>query len=154
MAKYTVGDYLGQDSTEYLVYRLLSRWQQSIEQLRAEIPKVTYQPKLVSVDVNTYQGNESRIAYTQIGIRDSQNRSYAKVEISFSGDSATYLNLHILNTARVCKPAIDTFVVGEYLQSRDGLKLRLKPNGDIQFDEDAAVQSASATAYLLVQWLD
>lgn len=83
-----------------------------------------------------------------------KNRSYAKIEIRFSGDSATYLNLHILNTSRVCKPAIDTFVVGEYLQSRDGLKLRLKPNGDIQFDEDAAVQSASATAYLLVQWLD
>lgn len=154
MAKYTVGDYLGQDSTEYLVYQLLSRWQQSVEQIRAEIPKVNYQPRLVSVDVNTYHGNESRIAYNQIGSRDSQNRSYAKVEISFSGDSTTYLNLHILNTARVCKPAIDTFAVGEYLQSRDDLKLRLKPNGDIQFDEDATVQSASATAYLLVQWLD
>lgn len=154
MAKYTVGDYLGQDSTEYLVYQLLSRWQQSVEQLRAEIPKVNYQPRLVSVDVNTYHGNESRIAYNQIGSRDSQNRSYAKIEISFSGDSATYLNLHILNTTRVCKPAIDTFAVGEYLQSLDGLKLRLKPNGDIQFDEDATVQSASATAYLLVQWLD
>ena len=154
MAKYTVGDYLGQDSTEYLVYQLLSRWQQTVEQLRAEIPKVNYQPRLVSVDVNTYQGNESRISYTQIGNRDSQNRSYAKVEISFSGDSAAYLNLHILNTSRVCKPAIDTFAVGEYLQSRDGLKLRLKPNGDIQFDEDATVQSASAAAYLLVQWLD
>lgn len=154
MAKYTVGDYLGQDSTEYLVYQLLSRWQQSVEQLRSEIPKVNYQPRLVSVDVNTYQGNESRIAYTQIGNRDFQNRSYAKIEISFSGDSATYLNLHILNTSRVCKPAIDTFAVGEYLQSLDGLKLRLKPNGDIQFDEDATVQSASATAYLLVQWLD
>lgn len=154
MAKYTVGDYLGQDSTEYLVYQLLSRWQQSVEQIRAEIPKVNYQPRLVSVDVNTYHGNESRIAYNQIGSRDSQNRSYAKIEISFSGDSATYLNLHILNTARVCKPAIDTFAVGEYLQSRDGLKLRLKSNGDIQFDEDATVQSASATAYLLVQWLD
>lgn len=154
MAKYTVGDYLGQDSTEYLVYQLLSRWQQSVEQIRAEIPKVNYQPRLVSVDVNTYHGNESRIAYNQIGIRDSQNRSYAKVEISFSGDSTTYLNLHTLNTTRVCKPAIDTFAVGEYLQSRDGLKLRLKPNGDIQFDEDATVQSASATAYLLVQWLD
>lgn len=154
MAKYTVGDYLGQGSTEYLVYQLLSRWQQSVEQIRAEIPKVNYQPRLVSVDVNTYHGNESRIAYNQIGSRDSQNRSYAKVEISFSGDSTTYLNLHILNTTRVCKPAIDTFAVGEYLQSRDGLKLRLKPNGDIQFDEDATVQSASATAYLLVQWLD
>lgn len=154
MAKYTEGDYLGQDSTEYLVYQLLSRWQQSVDQLRAEIPKVDYQPSLVSVDVNTYQGNESRIAYTQIGNRDAQNRSYAKVEISFSGDSATYLNLHILNSSRVCKPAIDTFAVGEYLQSRDGLKLRLKPNGDIQFDADATVQSASATAYLLVQWLD
>lgn len=154
MANYTEGDYLGQDSTEYLVYRLLSRWQQSVEQLRAEIPKVSYQPRLVSVDVGTYQGNESKIAYTQIGIRDSQNRSYAKIEISFSGDSATYLNLHMLNTMRVCKPAIDTFAVGEYLQSRDGLKLRLKPNGDIQFDEDATVESASATAYLLVQWLD
>lgn len=154
MAKYTVGDYLGQDSTEYLVYQLLSRWQKSVEQLRAEIPKVNYQPRLVSVDVNTYQGNESRISYTQIGNRDSQNRSYAKIEISFSGDSTTYLNLHILNTSRVCKPAIDTFAVGEYLQSRDGLKLRLKPNGDLQFDEDATVQSASATAYLLVQWLD
>lgn len=154
MAKYTVGDYLGQDSTEYLVYQLLSRWQQSVEQLRSEIPKVNYQPRLISVDVNTYHGNESRIAYNQIGSRDSQNRSYAKVEISFSGDSTTYLNLHILNTTRVCKPAIDTFAVGEYLQSLDGLKLRLKPNGDIQFDEDATVQSASATAYLLVQWLD
>jgi len=154
MAKYTTGDYPGQDSTEYLVYQLLSRWQQSVEQLRTEIPKVSYQPTLVSIDVNTYQDNESRIAYTQIGSRDSQNRSYAKVEISFSGDSTTYLNLHILNTTRVCKPAIDTFAVGEYLQSRDGLKLRLKPNGDIQFDEDATIQSASATAYLLVQWLD
>ena len=154
MANYTVGEYLGQDSTEYLVYQLLSRWQQSVEQLRAEIPKVNCQPRLVSVDVDTYQGNESRIAYTQIGSRDSQNRSYAKVEISFSGDSTTYLNLHILNTARVCKPAIDTFAVGEYLQSRDGLKLRLKTNGDIQFDEDATVQSASANAYLLVQLLD
>jgi len=154
MAKYTVGDYLGQDSTEYLVYQLLSRWLQSVEQLRAEIPKVNYQPRLVSVDVNTHQGNESRIAYTQIGSRDSQNRSYAKVEISFSGDSATYLNLHILNTTRVCKPAIDTYAVGEYLQSRDELKLRLKPNGDIQFDEDATIQSASATTYLLVEWLD
>jgi hypothetical protein len=154
MAKYTVGDYLGQDSTEYLVYQLLSRWQQSVEQIRAEIPKVNYQPRLVSVDVNTYHGNESRIAYNQIGSRDSQNRSYAKVEISFSGDSTAYLNLHILNTSRVCKPAIDTFAVGEYLQSRDGLKLRLKPNGDIQFDEDATVQSASAAAYLLVRWLD
>lgn len=154
MAKYTVGDYLGQDSTEYLVYQLLSRWQQTVEQLHAEIPKVNYQPRLISVDVDTYQGNESKIAYTQIGNRDSQNRSYAKIEISFSGDSATYLNLHILNTSRVCKPAIDTFAVGEYLQSRDGLKLCLKPNGDIQFDEDATVQSASAAAYLLVQWLD
>lgn len=154
MAKYTVGDYLGQDSTEYLVYQLLSRWQQSVEQLRTEIPEVSYQTRLVSVDVNTYQGNEAQIAYTQIGSRDAQNRSYAKVEISFSGDSTTYLNLHILNTSRICKPAIDTFAVGEYLQSRDGLKLRLKSNGDIQFDEDAIVQSASAAAYLLVQWLD
>ena len=154
MAKYTVGDYLGQDSTEYLVYQLLSKWQQTVEQLHAEIPKVNYQPRLISVDADTYQGNESKIAYTQIGNRDSQNRSYAKVEISFSGDSATYLNLYVLNTSRVCKPAIDTFAVGEYLQSRDGLKLCLKPNGDIQFDEDATVQSASAAAYLLVQWLD
>lgn len=154
MAKYTTGDYLGQDSTEYLVYQLLSRWQQSLEQLRTEIPEVSYQPTLVSVDTNTYQGNEYRIAYTQIGSRDSQNRSYAKVEINFSGDSTTYPNLHILNTVRVCKPAIDTFAVGEYIQSRDGLKLRLNPNGDIQFNEDANIQSASATAYLLVQWLD
>ena len=154
MAKYTVGDFLGQDSTEHLVYQLLSRWQQSVEQLRAEIPEISYQPGLVIVDVNTYQGNEYRIAYTQIGNRDSQNRSFAKIEISFSGSSATYLNLHVLNTTRVCKPAINTFAVGEYLQSQDGLKLRLKPNGDIQFDEGAAIQSASATAYLLVQWLD
>lgn len=154
MAKYTTGDYLGQDSTEYLVYQLLSRWQQSLEQLRTEILEVSYQPTLVSVDVNTYQGNESQIAYTQIGNRDSQNRSYAKVEINFSGDSTTYLNLHILNTVRVCKPAIDTFAVGDCIQSRDGLKLQLNPNGDIQFNEDATIQSASATAYLLVQWLD
>lgn len=154
MARYTVGDYLGQDSTEYLVYQLLSRWQQSVEQLRAEIPEVSYQPRLVSVDANTYQGNEYRIAYTQIGRRDSQNRSYAKIEINFSGDSTTYSNLHTLNTARVCKPAIDTFAVGEYLQSRDRLKLHLNSDGDIQFDDDATIQSASAVAYLLVQWLD
>lgn len=154
MARYTVGDYLGQDSTEYLVYQLLSRWQQSVEQLRAEIPEVSYQPRLVSVDTNTYQGNEYRIAYTQIGRRDSQNRSYAKIEINFSGDSTTYSNLHTLNTARVCKPAIDTFEVGEYLQSRDGLKLHLNSDGDIQFDEDTTIQSATAVAYLLVQWLD
>ena len=154
MANYTVGDFLGQDSTEYLVYQLLSRVQQSVEQICTELLKADYQPKLISVDTDTYQGNEFRIAYTQIGSRDTQNRSYAKVEIIFSGDSATYPNLHILNTARICKPAIDTFVVGEYLQSREGLKLRLKPNGDIQFDEDATIQSASATAYLLVQWLD
>lgn len=154
MANYTEGDYLGQDSTEYLVYQMLSRWKQLVKQLRAEIPEVSYQPRLVSVDVDNYQGNESRIVYTQIGSRDAQNCSFAKIEISFSGDSATYLNLHMLSTVRVCKPAIDTFAVGEYLQSRDGLKLRLKPNGDIQFDEDATVQSASATAYLLVQWLD
>lgn len=44
MANYTTGDYIGQDSAEYLVYHLLSRWQQSVEQLRAEIPKVSYQP--------------------------------------------------------------------------------------------------------------
>lgn len=154
MASYTVGDYLGQDSTEYLVYQLLSRWKQSEAQLRTEIPKVNYQPSLVSVDVATYQGNEYRISYTQIGSRDEQNRSFAKLEISFSGESATYPNLHILNTERVCKPALDTFAVGEYLQSRDGLKLRLKPNGDIQFDADATIQSATAASYLLVQWLD
>lgn len=72
MAKHTIGDYIGQDSAEYLVYQLLSRWKQSVEQLRTEIPKVNYQPRLVSVGVNIYQGNESRIAYTQIGSRDSQ----------------------------------------------------------------------------------
>lgn len=154
MTDYTVGDFLGQDSTEYLVYQILSRVQQSINQLRTEMPKVDYQPKLISVDTNTYQGNEFRIAYTQIGSRDDRNRSYAKIEIVFSGDAATYLNLHILNKTRVCKPVVDTFAVGEYLQSQDRLKLRLKPNGDIQFDEDANIQSASATAYLLVQWLD
>ena len=154
MEKYTDGDFLGQDSTEYLVEQLLLRLNEFEKQVRKEIPEITYQPRLIGVDTNSQQGNELTIVYTQIGERDSQNRSYAKIEARFSGAAVQYRSNQIINTMRLCKPASDMLKVGEYLNSPDDICLHLKSNGDMEFASDATIQSAFASAYLLVEWLD